>query len=85
MSKIEAPMPEFLVGQTIASDLFIGTIVSAFFDGTEWCYNVGDNADTESKGDPQDGYHFGPKYIKESNIRWLQHSFGATWRASHGK
>lgn len=60
--------PEFVPGDVIASYLYMGTVQSAFWDGT-WCYGIGDNASVP-KSDDLDGYRIGPKYIRREDIKW---------------
>lgn len=76
--------PSYMVGDQIASNLFAGKIKSMFFDENEWRYNIGENASVNRKSTILDGYHNGPKFIRESDIKWWLND-NIEWVTPEGK
>lgn len=74
----KVPKPKFIIGNIIAGSLFAGTITNAFYADGEWNYGVGENASTAAE-DRKDGYRIGPKYIKESDVKWRQNNYRGEW------
>lgn len=66
--------PKFCIGQIIAGSYFAGTVQAAFFADGEWNYNIGENADIQptTSEDKTLGHRYGPKYIRESDVKWKQ-------------
>lgn len=69
--------PEFIVGDVIASEVYMGKITGAFWAEGTWNYNLGENADLE-KADGFEGHRVGMKYIKRGDIKW--HYKNGDWK-----
>jgi hypothetical protein len=70
MSKTTIPesAPDFWPGDVVASYLYMGTVINAFWDGT-WNYSIGNNASTNGV-DMNMGYKIGEKFIRRADIKW---------------
>jgi hypothetical protein len=79
-SKEPVPKPKYLIGSIIAGNTFAGTVTNAFYAEGEWNYGVGENAST-AKDDLNDGYRIGPKFIRESDVKWRQNTYRGEWEA----
>ena len=66
--------PKYMVGAVIAGGYYAGTIINAFFANNEWNYAIGNSASVEAIETlgADNGYLTGPKYIHESDVKWVK-------------